>query len=268
MSIVALKRKANAKYSSHSSNSPLGFSLNGTVRNHQGRVGQTSMMSRTAGPKSKSPNYVPEGIQNNCCHSDNNAIARSVTNTRGMIANKYRWKKQTGALPWQQQNIYNRWVQPDSNHGDDGKGDQEHHIRNVKMLAMNQNKAMSSNGINPETGEPHVVNCQNTVCSRRNGGTRIGGKLIPKAIYTKNTGDIKGSSDMHGGKTGGVISSSEHNFTAKYNRSNLFPIRSQKVFPFRVGVNRKCAVNYQTVQEAANSSYYNTGVTGSDRPGC
>ena len=44
MSIVALKRKANAKYSTHSRGS-LGFALNGTIR-PRGRVGQTSLMSR------------------------------------------------------------------------------------------------------------------------------------------------------------------------------------------------------------------------------
>ena len=38
MPIVALKRKANAKYSNHSTD--LGFSLNGTVRTRPSRIGQ------------------------------------------------------------------------------------------------------------------------------------------------------------------------------------------------------------------------------------
>ena len=276
MSIVALKRKANAKYSTHS-NGSLGFSLNGTVRTRPSRIGQTSLVSRSYGAKSRAPDYVVrngrnEGGQNGyCCTVDTNAVSKSVKNTRGMIANRYRWKN--GGVgsdgSFSKNFVYNQWVQPDDNHGLDGKGEQGDYIKKVKMLAMNQNKAMSSNGLN-EQGDPHVMNCggtRNTVCSRRNGGSRIGGKHIPNAIYTKNTGsgaEITGG----GGKTGGVISAGEHIDSVKYNKSNLIPIRSDKVFPYKVNSNRQCAIDYPQYDDAQTSDYYTTGLTSSDRPGC
>ena len=188
-----------------------------------------------------------------------------------MIANRYRWKN--GGVGsdgnFSKNFVYNQWVQPDDNHGVDGKGEQGEYIKKVKMLAMNQNKAMSSNGVN-EQGNPHVVNCggpNNTVCSRRNGGKRIGGKHIPNAIYTKNVGsgaEVTGG----GGKTGGVITSGEHNTNVQYNKSNLIPVRSDKVFPYKVSSNRNCAINYAQYDDAQSSEYYTTGLTSNDRPGC
>ena len=233
MSIVALKRKANAKYSVHSDKS-LGFSLNGTVRTRQSRIGQTSLFSRSYGAKSRSPDHVirngrNQGGQNGYCCSVDNTIAKSVKNTRGMIANRYRWKN--GGIGsdgnFSQDFVYNQWVQPDDNHGLDGKGEQGDYINNVKMLAMNQNKSTSADGTNEE-GEDHIVECGgtgNTVCSRRNGGSRIGGKHIPKAIYAKNVGSgaaVTGG----GGRTGGVITSGEQNTIAKYNHSNIIVPRN------------------------------------------
>jgi len=87
-----MKRRSNNTYKvATTPRDPLGFSLNGTATRSI-PVGKESLMSR--GPS--------------CCASANlKKVQISVKNTKGMLANRFRWKK-TGQPPLQ--TIYNRWV--------------------------------------------------------------------------------------------------------------------------------------------------------------
>jgi hypothetical protein len=100
MSIVALKRKTEAKYN----NSSVGqkqFSINGTTRN-QGYIGQTSLSRSLIHTPLK--NTVPRGYggccsvaQRNikaseiCSLEDNTVVKPSVLSTKGLLATRYRW---------------------------------------------------------------------------------------------------------------------------------------------------------------------------------
>jgi hypothetical protein len=102
MSIVALKRKTEARYNNMSVGQKQ-FSINGTTRN-QGYIGQTSL-SRTLthtpykGPTAKgnggccgkydSSTDIP--ASEICCLEDNTVVKSSVLSARGMLATKYRW---------------------------------------------------------------------------------------------------------------------------------------------------------------------------------
>lgn len=100
MSIVALKRKTEAKYK----NSSVGqkqFSINGTTRN-QGYIGQTSLSRSLIHTPLK--NAVPRGY-GGCCSitqrnikaseiyslEDNTVVKPSVLSTKGLLATRYRW---------------------------------------------------------------------------------------------------------------------------------------------------------------------------------
>lgn len=100
MSIVALKRKTEAKYN----NSSVGqrqFSINGTTRN-QGYIGQTSLSRSLIHTPLK--NTVPRGY-GGCCSivqrnikaseiyslEDNSVVKPSVLSTKGLLATRYRW---------------------------------------------------------------------------------------------------------------------------------------------------------------------------------
>ncbi len=100
MSIVALKRKTEAKYK----NSSVGqrqFSINGTTRN-QGYIGQTSLSRSLIHTPLK--NTVPRGY-GGCCSvvqrnikaseiyslEDNTVVKPSVLSTKGLLATRYRW---------------------------------------------------------------------------------------------------------------------------------------------------------------------------------
>ena len=183
------------------------------------------------------------------------------------MANRNRFKFENGTSEngTIRQRVYNQWVQPDDSHGDNG--DQSNFIERKKYLTINRNKAHSANGLNAY-GEAHINNCGSAtknICSRRNGGARIGGKHIPNAVYHKNIGQ---GTSMGDGKSGGVITGHEHTLNQIYNRSNLFSLRKEKVFPFRVNRNASCAVTYDQVDDAVNSHYYNTGLENNTRPGC
>jgi hypothetical protein len=101
MSIVALKRKTEAKYNNNSVGQK-NFSINGTHRN-QGYIGQTSL-SRSL-PKTLMKNGTMKG-HGGCCGTyfigniiqsavnsteDSNVLKTSVLNTSGMLSNKNRW---------------------------------------------------------------------------------------------------------------------------------------------------------------------------------
>ena len=100
MSIVALKRKTDAKYKNVSANEINGFSLNGTKR-LQGYIGQTSLSRHTSFTPMKGT--VAKG-HGGCCGKydygrtvksatminveDNKIVKGSVLNTSGMLAER------------------------------------------------------------------------------------------------------------------------------------------------------------------------------------
>lgn len=90
-----MKRRSNNTYKvATTPRDPLGFSLNGTSTRSI-PVGKESLMSRSP----------------SCCASANfKKVQLSVKNTKGMLADRFRWKKTP--VPGQPtlQTIYNRWV--------------------------------------------------------------------------------------------------------------------------------------------------------------
>lgn len=98
MSIVALKRKTEARYNNMSVNQKQ-FSINGTTRN-QGYIGQTSLSrslihtpSKGAVLKNFDGNYVNPNIKASETISleDNTVIKPSVLSFKGMLAKRERW---------------------------------------------------------------------------------------------------------------------------------------------------------------------------------
>ena len=186
-----------------------------------------------------------------------------------MTADRFRWKATNGAGttgPYRQ-TIYNQWVQPDDSHGADGFGDQSNYIQRKKVQAMTSGPSLfggdassacrtSNDGRNSDGSEFIKTVCDTGVCSRRDGGARIGGKHIPYAHYDKHIG------------AEAVSTSSEQTEVAKYKRSNMFPVRDQKIFPYRVNSNTECKTNYDQASDAQAAGYYNSGLTSSTRPGC
>lgn len=100
MSIVALKRKTDAKYKNVSANQINGFSLNGTKR-LQGYIGQTSLSRHTSFTPMKGT--VAKG-HGGCCGTynygrtvrsatslclDDDSVKGSVLNTNGMLAERH-----------------------------------------------------------------------------------------------------------------------------------------------------------------------------------
>jgi hypothetical protein len=98
MSIVALKRKTEARYNNLSVNQKQ-FSINGTYRN-QGYIGQTSLSrslihtpSKGNGPKDFNGKYANPNINasETCCLEDNTVVKPSVLSFKGMLAKRERW---------------------------------------------------------------------------------------------------------------------------------------------------------------------------------
>jgi len=98
MSIVALKRKTEARYNNLSVNQKQ-FSINGTTRN-QGYIGQTSLSrslihtpSKGIGPKDYNGLYANPNIKASETISleDNTVVKPSVLSFKGMIAKRERW---------------------------------------------------------------------------------------------------------------------------------------------------------------------------------
>jgi hypothetical protein len=114
-STIIMKRRSNNTYKvATSRRDSLGFSLNGTsTRNIP--VGKDSLMSRSP----------------SCCASANyKKVQLSVKNTKGMLANRFRWKKTP--VPGQPtlQTIYNRWVSTEQT-GNMVTGTTEEYITNM-----------------------------------------------------------------------------------------------------------------------------------------
>ena len=106
MSIVALKRKTEAKYNNMSVGQKNGFSINGTHRN-QGYIGQTSL-SRSL-PKTPMKNGTAKG-HGGCCGTyyigniiqsavtsteDSTVVKKSSVNTSGMLSSRNRWLRRS-----------------------------------------------------------------------------------------------------------------------------------------------------------------------------
>jgi len=98
MSIVALKRKTEARYNNLSVNQKQ-FSINGTYRN-QGYIGQTSLSrslihtpSKGNGPKDFNGRYANPNINASETISleDNTVVKPSVLSFKGMLAKRERW---------------------------------------------------------------------------------------------------------------------------------------------------------------------------------
>ena len=98
MSIVALKRKTEARYNNLSVNQKQ-FSINGTYRN-QGYIGQTSLTrslihtpSKGIGPKDFNGRYANPNIKASETISleDNTVVKPSVLSFKGMLAKRERW---------------------------------------------------------------------------------------------------------------------------------------------------------------------------------
>lgn len=101
MSIVALKRKTEAKYNNNSVNQISGFSLNGTRRN-QGYIGQTSLsrsLSRTLmkgtavkghGGCCGTYTYGPVvRSASSLCLEDSSVVKGSVLSSKGMLKERF-----------------------------------------------------------------------------------------------------------------------------------------------------------------------------------
>lgn len=134
MSIVALKRKTQAKYNNMSVGQPQ-FSINGVHRN-QGYVGQTSL-SRSL-PKTLMKGNTIKG-HGGCCGTyrvtpvvqsavtslnDNTVIKPSVIGTDGMLATKYRWTRRPQPFAV---------VKPDTNNN---INDQQDYITRLRKRAL------------------------------------------------------------------------------------------------------------------------------------
>lgn len=101
MSIVALKRKTDAKYKNLSTNQKNGFSLNGTTR-QQGYIGQTSLSRHLSFTPMKGTTVKGHGgccgsythapvvkSASSLCLDDNTIVKGSVLNTKGMLKERF-----------------------------------------------------------------------------------------------------------------------------------------------------------------------------------
>lgn len=216
MSIVALKRKGQQLHtlSGKSPSATLvvsgpgqpypltqggGFTLNGKERNigYIGRnslnsIGGTKMRPGTADWKGNGGccnQYVVNPSPNNQCCVKNIGVKPSVLNTRGMIANKYRWSKYTipaeeftnqGFAPPAQnqiQHTYHRWVSNNSNHYNEKNTSQQY----------TENLAASLTYKNPPKTDSATGRCFNP-------GYHINGRYVPPKPYAKFLNNYSGSS--------------------------------------------------------------------------
>lgn len=167
-----------------------GFSLNGKQRNI-GYVGKNSLQS-SGGTKMRPGttdwkgnggccnNYVINPSQNNECCVENVGVKPSTLNTKGMLADKYRWKKTRipdstfraqGFEPpanHQLESIYHRWVSSDSNNYNMQKSAQQY----------TENLAAAVAFANPPKENSGTGRCFNP-------GYHIGGKYYPPKPYSK-----------------------------------------------------------------------------------
>ena len=216
MSIVALKRKGQILHTLSGKTPesimvvhgpgqkiPLtkggGFSLNGKERNI-GYIGKNSLNSvggtrMRAGTDEWKGNggccggYVVNPSPNNQCCVANVGVKPSVLNTKGMLANKYRWSKRTipasqftdqGFEPpdyKQLETTYNRWVSNNSTN---------YNLKNTSQQ-YTENLAAALTFNNPPKEDSATGRCFNP-------GYHIGGRYIPPKPYSKYLNNFAGTS--------------------------------------------------------------------------
>jgi len=206
-----------------------GFSLNGKYRNI-GYVGKNSLQS-IGGSRMKpgTTDYKGSGgccgnyqntpsPNNQCCLDDSNTVKPSTLNTRGMLANRFRWTKRNipaedfqGQAPDnnQIQDIYNNWVSGENGNYNIKKSSQQYTENLAATLAY------KNRNLNKDSG---IVNCaldQNGKCSK---GHHIGGKYVPAKPYAKLL-NVTGTASR---AIEGAIAS----------RASLFPKGYNKPFPY------------------------------------
>jgi hypothetical protein len=234
-----------------------GFSLNGKYRNI-GRVGKNSLQS-IGGSRMKpgTTNYKGSGgccggyknnpsPNNQCCLDDSNTVKPSTLNTRGMLANRFRWTKrnipaedfkENGALSApdnnQIQDIYNNWVSGENGNYNIKKSSQQYTENLAATLAY------KNRNLNKDSG---IVNCaldQNGKCSK---GHHIGGKYVPAKPYAKLL-NVTGTASR---AIEGAIA----------NRASLFPKGYNKPFPYDPQPNQCVPRAGQGDDENVLKSYY------------
>lgn len=221
MSIVALKRKGQQLHtlSGKSPNAVLvvsgpdqpypltqggGFTLNGKQRNigYIGRnslnsIGGTKMRPGTDTWKGNGGccnEYVVNPSPNNQCCVKNVGVKPSVLNTRGMLANKYRWRKYTipaseftnqGFEPPSQnqlQHTYHRWVSNNSTHYNK-KNTSQQYTENLATALTYKNPPKTDSG----------NKCVSQGCALRK-PYHINGRFVPATPYSKFLNNYSGSS--------------------------------------------------------------------------
>ena len=240
MSIVCLKRKGQQLHtlSGKSPNSTLvvsgpgqshpltkggGFTLNGKERNigYIGRnslnsIGGTKMRPGTDSWKGNGGTcnqYLVNSSPNNQCCVENVGVKPSVLNTKGMLANKYRWQKVTipaeeftkqGFEPPAQNQLeytYNRWVSNNSTSYNQ-KNSSGQYTENLAATLTYNNPPKTNGG----TGR----------CFHN--GYHINGRYVPPKPYTKYLNTFAGTS-----------SEAISNAIAK--RASVFPRGYDKPYP-------------------------------------
>lgn len=264
MSIVALKRKgqqlhtlsgktpnATLVVSGPGQQHPLttggGFTLNGKERNI-GYIGRNSLNS--IGGSRMRPGttdwkgnggccgaYQNNPSANNQCCVKNIGVKPSVLNTKGMLANKYRWKKTTipdseftsqGFEPPSQhqlQHTYHRWV---SNNSSSYNEKHTSHQRTENLAAAVAYK-------NPPKTDSSVERCYSQCY-------HIGGRFVPPTPYSKYL-NFAGSS-----------SRATQNAIAK--RASLFPKGYDRPYPSAPTGDQCVAPTIQPSDPRVLNNYY------------
>lgn len=265
MSIVALKRKGQQLHtlSGKTPNATLvvsgpgqpypltqggGFTLNGQQRNigYIGRnslnsIGGTKMRSGTNTWKGNGGccnNYIVNASPNNQCCVKNVGVKPSVLNTKGMLANKYRWRKYTipadefinegfqPPLQNQLQNTYNRWVSNNSTSYNEKNTSQQY----------TENLATTLTYKNPPKTDGATGRCFHS-------GYHINGRYVPPKPYAKFLNNYSGSSCD-------AIS----NAIAK--RAAVFPKGYNKPYPTYPSANQCTPPNVQPNNPTVLNNYY------------
>jgi hypothetical protein len=210
-----------------------GFSLNGKYRNI-GRVGKNSLQSiGGSNMKSGTTNWNGSGgccggyeinpsPNNQCCLDDSNTVKPSTLNTRGMLANRFRWTKRNipasnftdnGARQApdnnQIQEIYNNWVSGENGNYNIKKSSQQYTENLAATLAY------KNRNLNKDSGKVNCALDNNGKCSK---GHHIGGKYKPAKPYAKLL-NFTGTSSR---AIDGAIAK----------RASLFPKGYDKPFPY------------------------------------
>lgn len=265
MSIVALKRKGQILHTlsgktpesimvvhGPGQKNPLtkggGFSLNGKERNI-GYVGKNSLNSIGGTRMRPGTNdwkgnggccggYVVNPSPNNECCVTNVGVKPSVLNTKGMLANKYRWSKRTipasqftdqgfEAPDYQQlETTYNRWVSNNST---------SYNLKNTSQQ-YTENLATALTFKNPPKEDSATGRCFNP-------GYHIGGRYVPPKPYSKYLNNFAGTS-----------SRAMSDAIAK--RASPFPKGYNKPYPSAPTANQCTPSTIQPNNNTVLSTYY------------